>query len=156
MTGRKFSIEVRAIMLKELLFILLVLCTVCAGLSHAVVIVNWQSEGAAGPSAGSADESSVVLDGTLVYAYNFGATTTLAANGVTFEGTGTGAVPSVGGGNITFVNVDNGSNAGFSNLGGNLGTLLDSASWAPRTVAGETVQLNNLSLGQQYLVQLYH
>jgi len=131
----------------------MVLCA--SGSVQAVVSVNWQSEGVAGPAAGSTDESSVVTDGTLVYAYNFGAADTLAANGVTFEGTAAGAVASVGGGNITFVNIDNGGNHGFNTLGGNLGTLLDSARWAPRTAAGETVQLNNLTAGKSYLVQLY-
>ena len=60
------------------LFILMLLCA--AGSVQAAVSVDWQSEGVAGPSAGSTDESSVLTDGTLVYAYNFGAADTLAAN----------------------------------------------------------------------------
>ena len=141
----------------KVMICVLVLVVGLAGVGsvQAAVSVDWQSEGPAGPAADSTDESSVVTDGSLVYAYNFGAADTLVANGVTFEGTATGSVASVGDGNITFVNVDNGGSHNFSNLGGNLGTLLDTARWAPRTAAGETVQLNNLTAGQAYLVQFY-
>jgi hypothetical protein len=131
----------------------LALSLVVAGAVQASGSVTWFSSGAAGPAAGSTDESSVSTNGTLTYAYNLGATDSLTANTVLFEGTDEGGLASIGGGNITFDPVDGGASADFNNLTSNLGTLLDSARWAP--AAGETVTLNNLVPDQDYLIQLY-
>jgi hypothetical protein len=78
-------------------------------------------------------------------------------NGVTFTGTGTGGVSDLGGGNVTVANPDNGTNANFSNQGGSLGSLLDSAFWAFNG-AGQgttTISLNNLTAGSTYEVQVF-
>lgn len=132
---------------------ILTLSLVVAGAFQASGNITWFSSGAAGPAPGSGDESSVSTNGTLVYAYNLGATEALTANTVPFEGTGTGGLASIGEGNITFDPVDNGLDADFNNLTSNLGTLLDSARWA--LPDGETVTLNNLASNQTYMVQIY-
>lgn len=98
---------------------------------------------------------SVDTTGFPLYAYNLGSGTDVSVNGVNFVGGGVGAIADLAGdGNVLMPNPDNGTGANFNNNGGAIEALLDSAQWALPNLA-QTVELQNLTIGEEYLVQVF-
>jgi len=130
------------------------------GVASAAVI-TWSAE-----ALGTAGVASVSTLGTSVYAVNSAGETT-TVNTVEFVGSANGGQASLDGGNITVVNPDNGNDRNdYTNVTG-FEVLLNSTYWAHRNPDGTglpdsggtgvrtTINLNNLTVGEDYLVQVF-